>query len=176
MGSRSRNSSSGGPRKHGNFKSQERCSCDSSNEKVKKVEWISVPSMSGSASAAISAGRFIVDIIPGINVAAETIVRNQKPTHDAINVYINCSNCNHNCWYTIEYMDCGRRKETGYYHNFDVNHSEDITKDMNMKDLLTIYDNNSDNWTKEKYSLLYHNCKDFAKEKYNEIVENYCNK
>jgi hypothetical protein len=46
---------------------------------------------------------------------------------------------------------------------------------MSVSDLFTIYDNNSSNWTKEKYSLLYHNCKDFAEEKYNEIVQNYCN-
>ena len=63
MGSRSSNSSDSGPQKYGNFKSTKRCNCPCDNEKVTKVEWISVPYMSSSASAAISAGRVVADFI-----------------------------------------------------------------------------------------------------------------
>jgi len=174
MGSRSSNSSSGGPDKHGDFREESRCSCPSSNEKVKKVEWISVPSMSSSASAAISAGRVIVDLIPVVNIVAEAAVRGQTPDHDAINVKIECSKCKQISWYTIEYMDDGRHERSGYYGNFKVNYSKDIKKDMDINNLFSIYNKNEDDWTKEKYSLLYHNCKDFAEEKYKEIIENYC--
>ena len=173
MGSKSSKSSNFGQQKHGNFQDQNRCSCDSEKEKVKIVEWISVPSMSSSLYAASSAGLFFLNIIPGMLF----VTRGQKPCHDAINVKLECSNpkCRNKCWYTIEYTDGGRKSKTGYYGNFKVNQRADITKDMNMKDLYNIYDKNSSDWTKEKYSLLYHNCKDFASEKYYDIVANYCN-
>ena len=121
---------------------------------MKKVERISVHTISSSASNAISVGRFIIDSIPGVNFIAEIIVRGQAPDHDAINVKIKGSKCKETCRYTIEYKEGG--------------------KNSCLTDLFTISDNNSSDWTKEKYSLLYHNCKDFVEEKYNEIVSKYC--
>jgi Fe-S oxidoreductase len=63
--------------------------------------------------SAISAGRLIIDSIPGVNIIAESAVRGQKPEHDAVNVKIECSKCKKNCWYTIEYTDGGRKSSKG---------------------------------------------------------------
>ena len=171
MGSRSSNSSSGGPQKHGNFKKETRCSCPSSNEKVTKIEWISVPSMSSSASEALNAGRLILNKF--FQGTLEIVLKGQNPDHDAVNAKIECSKCKHSCWYTIEYGEGGRVNRTGYYGNFTINGSYEIKKDMNMNDLMDIYNENSSDWTKEKYSLFDHNCKGFAIEKYAKIKNKY---
>ena len=147
-------------------------SCPEKVQKINNIKWLSIENMPRSASIAINIDRILVYCIPVVNVISAGVTRGQDTNHEAIKAEIECTECKAIDYYILEYTKISKQYFLGNYSNYTTI-EEYNPSNMYFINLINIYNENSSDWTKEKNSLWYHKCKDFAYEKFYKIKSNY---
>jgi hypothetical protein len=169
--------------RNGKWRSQKTCGCPPEMQLVTKMNWVECDLMNRNLKNAVNLSRL------GVFGLAEYWHQFRDITHDSIECHTECTQCqshsshNHNhshnstntedAVYTLDYSWFGKRFRTGQYTKQYAPKSTLSTQDisdmntkfarkLNLLDVQNLYQHVWDDYTGKEYSIVNHNCKDFA--------------